>query len=231
MRRLASMKRNPWISGEKILFTACIFYNSESEEPALSKVLYCELISPDGSRVTGGKYPLENSLSHSCLEIPGEIVSGTYYLKAYTRFMRNQGPAAYHYTKLVIINPEKPEVLPSGDNDFCTRQINLPSPLLHLSEPVKKTALALAWNYQVTKNFKYDTTAKVADRIDSTSSFYGNPTRVLLLDKYIELPTLEEYFNELPNEVKVRKSENRKYFRFYSTQTEMVIYDPLVLID
>ena len=382
--------RGMYVSGEKVLFTACAFNPSHPDETAISKVLYCELITPDGSSIAGGKYPLEQSKCKGCMEIPGETVSGIYYLKAYTRFMRNEGPAAYHFTKLVIINPVKSEVLPSSDNDtviqhtgyenkadtggfftlstdksiysrrekvllsiadnfshadscrilclsvvpelsaadriqpvsstlpesddvyfypeirgitltgrlqekssglplpgkkvnlsiigdkdfmamrtdsagrfffnlngysdnwdifmcsekvpgsdpvllvdndFCTHQPDLPSPPLRLTEPEKRTALDLAWNYQVSKHFRNDSMADpVVEPVDRLS-FYGNPTRVLLLDKYIELPTLEEYFNELPNEVKVRNAHNQKYFRFFSTQTEMVIYDPLVLID
>jgi hypothetical protein len=51
------------------------------------------------------------------------------------------------------------------------------------------------------------------------------------MDKYIDLPSLSEYFTELPLEVKLRKSQGKRYFRFTSTQAEMVIYDPLVLVD
>lgn len=379
-----------YISGENILFTAGAGNISKPGDPVLSKVLYCELITPDGRKVAGGKYPLENSKSNGCLEIPADIVSGFYYLKAYTRLMRNEGPVAYHFTKLIIINPVKPDVLPSHnhdtihhrtgyelepepafplilttdkktysrrekvtinladhfktddscmllclsvvpemtvalqeqpeitlhpetveayyypetrgisltgtlqekdsglplpgkkvnlsiigdkdfmamrtdssgrfffnlngyrdnrdlficsekipgsdpvvlvDNDFCTRHFDLPSPSLRLTEPEKKTALQLALNYQVMESFRKDSIEVAQVNHNGKPSFYGKPSRILLLDKYIELPTLEEYFNELPNEVRVRKSDNKKYFRFFSTQTEMVIYDPLVLID
>ncbi len=62
-------------------------------------------------------------------------------------------------------------------------------------------------------------------------SFYGEPTELLVIETYIDLPTLEDYFSELAGAVKVRKSQGKKHFRFASTRPEMTIYDPLVLID
>jgi hypothetical protein len=51
------------------------------------------------------------------------------------------------------------------------------------------------------------------------------------MDKYIDLPTLGEYFSELPLIVKVRKTDGRKQFRFWLAQDEMLLHDPLVLVD
>jgi hypothetical protein len=61
--------------------------------------------------------------------------------------------------------------------------------------------------------------------------FYGQPTATLIIGKYIELPTLEEYFQEIPLEVKIRENKGRKYFKFISNEAEMIVNDPLVLID
>jgi hypothetical protein len=62
-------------------------------------------------------------------------------------------------------------------------------------------------------------------------AFYGTPDQTLVLDEFIQLPTLEEYFNELPYLVKVRKDKHRKYFKLYAPQKELELYEPLVLID
>ncbi|NTV82952.1 MAG: hypothetical protein HGA23_01450, partial [Bacteroidales bacterium] len=61
--------------------------------------------------------------------------------------------------------------------------------------------------------------------------FYGKPDEILVMEKYIDLPTIEEYFSELVGAVNVRKHEGRNLFRFNSNRTEMLIFDPLVLID
>jgi hypothetical protein len=117
------------------------------------------------------------------------------------------------------------------DNDFCPQQVSLPSPPFSLSEQEKKVALDLAVNFQVSSYFDEDTILATKEEQHHAVPFYGKPTGVLLIDQYIEMPTIEDYFNELPCEVKVRKSHDMKYFRFYSSQAEMAIFDPLILID
>jgi hypothetical protein len=103
--------RTMYISGEKILFSAVIINENGTLDYNYSRILYCELITPDGNRITGGKYPVENSSAQGCLQIPAEAITGIYYLKSYTRFMRNGGPDGYHYIMLKIINPYKAEVI------------------------------------------------------------------------------------------------------------------------
>jgi hypothetical protein len=382
--------RTMYITGEKILFSAVIFNENGTLAGDLSRILYVEIITPAGTRIAGGKYFVENSSAQGCLQIPEESVTGTYYLKSYTRFMRNGSPDGYSYVMLKIINPDKAEVLtahetidtariiekgmnePSpglsmnissvkkrysprdsvtinidgstgkshaaklclsiipaaayvdiavagkiggnspgliqfypetrgisitgrllenkagrpvpnalinlsviGDkdvmairtdssgryffalpaysgnrdiflcaeniqghspeifieNDFCPKPVNLPSPMFRLTKNEKETAYELAVNQSITSKFRQDTVAGEHGPPKGGMPFYGEQTEVLVIDKYIDLPTVEEYFNELPVDVKVRKSEGRKYFRFVTTRTEMTIFDPLVLID
>jgi hypothetical protein len=382
--------RTMFISGEKILFSAIIFNENNILTNEYSRVLYCELITPEGNRITGGKYLIENSSGQGCLQIPEETITGIYYLKSYTRFMRNGGPDGYHFIMLKIINPYKAEVLTGhevddtsyspekgmneqypdlplsissdkkkystrenitlkitgnkgkglpvklclsvipemanggktltgkmtitssgglqylpetrgisltgrllenetgrpipraivnlsiiGDkdimairtdssgqyffalpdfignrdiflcaeeipgnspaiyieNDFCSRPVNLPSPVFHLTEKEKETAYDLAVNQKITSIFRNDSVSGKPKSPQNGKPFYGDPTEILVMENYIDLPTMEEYFNELPVAVKVRKSQGRKHFRFYTTRAEMTIYDPLVLID
>jgi len=382
--------RTMYISGEKILFSAFISNDNNMHANDYSNVLYCELIAPDGNRINGGKYLVVNSAGQGCLQIPEETITGIYYLKSYTRFMRNEGPDSYHYIRLKIINPYKSQVLSGyeadetsglpetglkdqladmplsistgknrystlenisltitgntgnaiqmklclavipemayeeivltgktaitfpynlqfypetrgisltgrlledetglpipnalvnlsiiGDkdimairtdssgqyffalpaytgnrdificsenihaksseifieNDFCPQPVNLSSPAFHISEKEKETAYKLALNQKITSIFLKDTISGGPEPVQNDKPFYGEPTQVLVMEKYIDLPTLEEYFNELPVEVRVRQSQGSKHFRFYTTRTEMTIYDPLVLID
>ena len=84
--------RNLYVSGEQILFTACLYDPEHPEVIPAGKVLYGELITPDGYRVTQGKYPLADGKATGCMVIPAETITGTFYLKAYTKSMRNEGP-------------------------------------------------------------------------------------------------------------------------------------------
>ena len=94
-----------------------------------------------------------------------------------------------------------------------------------------KRAATLSVNARVNAVFGYDTTTSRLAAGDADISLYGDPSEVLVMDKYIELPTLEEYFSELQLMLKVRKIKGRKQFRFYLSQGEMSIYEPLVLVD
>jgi hypothetical protein len=383
--------RTLYVVGESIHFSALLSNRSNIQPGFDSKILYIELITPDASTLSGGKFAVSDHKSKGCLLIPKEIVSGFYYLRGYTKFMRNRGPKSYAYVLIKIINPYKPEILVSSntigspvpivlpetltadrdhfmincdkkicstresikltitsqpgkgisyqnlvlsvvpdssfllypvvlpgiahadtlpryypetlgisvtglvndkrtgealpflrvnlsifgeqdfiavntdstgrfffslpgltgdreifictemkpgtlpvvniDKDFCTSEIYLPTPAFHLSETELNTALNLAMNAQIAsaylkEGFKDTLPNKYRDK-----SFYGKPSGVLMLDNYIQLPTLEEYFNELPGIVKIRKRNDKPYFLFSAEQSEMGIFDPLVLVD
>ncbi len=122
-----------------------------------------------------------------------------------------------------------PEIL--INNDFCSKPVSLPAPLFTLSEQEQQTALMLAVNARVNEVFGGDTISSNPVEKEITNSFYGVPSQVLFIDKYIELPTLEEYFTELPVTVKLRKVQGKKQFRFYHSDNEVMEADPLILVD
>ncbi len=109
----ACTDRTLYVCGEKVCFTAIIAGNGGTVAKELSKVLYCELITPDGNKILGRKFPLQHNVGQGCVTIPEETVSGIYFLRFYTRFMRNLNPGEYKYIMLKIVNPLKPEVLVS----------------------------------------------------------------------------------------------------------------------
>ncbi len=76
-----------------------------------SRVLYVELITSGGQPVVQAKFPLSGGRAEGTLAIPDETLTGDYYLKSYTRWMRNQGPRSFHYTALKIINPYRSQVV------------------------------------------------------------------------------------------------------------------------
>ena len=119
------------------------------------------------------------------------------------------------------------------DNDFCTESIALPNPKFTFSEDEKSIALKLITNTEL-RNYYSDTKTNISDSITNTNSisrFYGEPTASLKIDDYVKLPTLEDYFIELPFNVKVKKEKGKKYFRILGTHPELFIYDPLIMVD
>jgi hypothetical protein len=389
-----TIDRSLYISGEQIFFAAEVYSENISNNPGKVPVsiLYIELITPNGTQVSGGKFMISEGKSQGCLRIPNDIITGVYYFRAYTKLMRNEGPSAYEYLRLKIINPNKNEViagtgvsisnenksdsvvnnnslnfiglytdklvykvrdtvhlslksnvsqlkkfrnlsltvspedatpyfgsiLPTAnrllqneifysenrgvtltgkvidarrnipladvmvnlsiidqgrdfmanrtdssgrfyfslpfytgnrdmficteklpgteakilvDNEFCSLPVQMPSPVFELSEKEKETAYKMAVNSIVQTAFLPDTTSANDAAKVTEKPFYGTPSEILYMDQYIQLPTLEEYFNELPSVAKVRMRKGEKYFKVFGTQNELEVFDPLVLID
>jgi hypothetical protein len=101
-----------YISGETIKYRAFYRKPAGSTEVEWSRVLYVELILPNGEPLAQGKVIIDTGGANGTLVIPEGLSSGTYYLKAYTRWMRNCGPEGYVYTSLVIYDPYNETVLP-----------------------------------------------------------------------------------------------------------------------
>lgn len=380
-----SSDRSLYIVGEQLQFSACLTLNAKNQ--LISRILYVEIISPDVKSISSGKFLVRNSAASGSLVIPADIVSGVYYLRAYTKYMRNAGPEAYAYVALKIVNPrmegvlsgsgsdtltpelsvnpdpvfsialekemfsprdkisvnlaqaslrandikilgiavipasssveyhlpgfqgslmpdslsfypesrglsitgeikeissEKPvagsrvsisiigkgrdfmvqETGASGrffiplpaytgtrdlflctgntsdynakvlvDNDFCTQPVQLPGSVFGLSPEERLIAFNMALNCQIHKHFSADSIEPDSATATEEVAFYGKPDYTLQLDDYVQLPTLGEYFNELPGMVKIRKKNGKKYFKVIGTQSEMNFYDPLVMID
>jgi len=142
-------------------------------------------------------------------------------------------PDYYGNKDIFLCADDLPDLTPEIliDNDFCSRPVTLPSPRFTLNEEEMKAAYKLAVNSGITSMFREDTIASDSPGEENNISFYGEPSEVLVMDKYIDLPTLGEYFTEVPGGVKLRKVQGRKQFRFYNTQAEMSTYDPLMLVD
>jgi hypothetical protein len=384
--------RNLYIVGEKILFSACLQTEVEANQPENSRVLYCELITPEGNKIAGHKYLIKNSSAFGCLTIPKDITTGIYYLKAYTKFMRNSGPYYYHYTSIKIVNANRGEVqsipdnnylsesfsgeensektrnsflispdksqystrdtvhvliegietnqslwkglsvavvpefsissnkvklsentqlgkgafyypetrglsitgkltdLATGnplplarvnlsiigrgrdfmamqtdtagrfffslpdytgyrdlflssenintstpkilvDNDYCTLPVQILSNIFSLTKQEREVAYNLAVNLQLESYFKIDSIPDTRDYKGEDQAFYGKPNEILYINNYVQLPTLEEYFNEILTLVKVRKRQGQKYFKVLGTQSGLTDFDPLTLVD
>jgi hypothetical protein len=103
--------RSIYAVDETIHFMAAYRVSGPVEENGWSSVLYVELITSGGQPVVQAKFPLSAGRAEGTLAIPEEALTGDYYLKSYTRWMRNQGPGSFHYTALKIINPYRSEVV------------------------------------------------------------------------------------------------------------------------
>jgi hypothetical protein len=102
--------RHIYAVGEKILFAGFNIIPPELDTSCWSKVLYLELLTPGGTSVAQGKFPLNCTRASGYLNIPEDLLTGNYYLVAYTKWMRNFSPVNFHYQLVKIINPYTPQL-------------------------------------------------------------------------------------------------------------------------
>ncbi|MBK7174527.1 MAG: hypothetical protein IPH84_15140 [Bacteroidales bacterium] len=117
------------------------------------------------------------------------------------------------------------------DNDFSPGKRRLPVGELRLDSAESVLALNLIRNYKISNQYYPDTAMNPVTNSFAGIPFYGSKSEKLIMESYIELPTVEDYFREIPVMMNVRKSEGKKVFRFINTKPEMSIYEPMVLID
>jgi hypothetical protein len=102
--------RTIYVVNERIQFRTDYRIESLEEGMPWSDVLYLELVSPSGYPYARSKHVITGGVSRSSLSIPPDMVTGNYYLKCYTRWMRNRGPTTFSYIPVRIINPFRTEV-------------------------------------------------------------------------------------------------------------------------
>ena len=104
--------RSRYIVGEDINFRVFNQGPESMKKTKWSSILYLELISPQGYSFAQAKYELDSLGVSSAIHVPADLASGLYYLKAYTRWMRNNGPETYSYLSVEIVNPCGRTVVP-----------------------------------------------------------------------------------------------------------------------
>lgn len=132
--------------GERILFKAFNISHPDIQRENWSKVLYMELIKPDGTTAKKAKFPLTRDGSHGYLEIPENILTGNYYLVVYSKWMRNFTPGDYTFNMIKIINPYKSQLEESSvlrDKNSDSTEVTDGSSITAQTKPVLKKNVIL----------------------------------------------------------------------------------------
>lgn len=81
--------------GETMWFKAYVSFGADNRPSTLSKVLYVELVAPEGYVVETKKYRLDDKgCCHGDFELKPLLLSGYYEIRAYTRYMLNWDKSA-----------------------------------------------------------------------------------------------------------------------------------------
>ena len=106
--------RSVYISGEPISFTGHLSFLNDSTY--MSEVAYVEIISPDGQRLNKAKFSIVDGSFDGQILIPVDAISGYYFLRSYTKWMRNGSPENYAYIKFKLINPLQEDMMELSDS-------------------------------------------------------------------------------------------------------------------
>ncbi len=107
--------RNIYAVNEKVFFRAFNLSYPFLRTTSWSEILYVEIISQTNTPVAQGKYLLNEHGTWGYIEIPEATPTGLYYLRAYTKWMRNFPPINYFHSHITIINPNKNELQTGND--------------------------------------------------------------------------------------------------------------------
>ena len=90
-------------TGETIWFNAYLVDAMRHRPDSLSRIVYVELLSPQRRLVARRILRVEDiGLAHGDIELDDSLRAGTYVLRAYTNWMRNQGPAFFYQRQLQV---------------------------------------------------------------------------------------------------------------------------------
>ena len=97
------LDNNGYIAGERLWFKAYVFKAANLLPTDMSRVLYVELLNPDGQLVERKTLRVDNGRTYGDFELnPVECHQGFYELRAYTRAMLNWDQA-YIYSRVIPI--------------------------------------------------------------------------------------------------------------------------------
>lgn len=148
--------RDIYCVDEKINFSAINISSPELREPEWSTVLYLELITPDGQLIARRKCAYDKDGASGTIKIPTGTLTGNYYLRAYTRWMRDFSPYDYFYKLVTVINPFRPESLESSNISNVQNNTNASQSLDSIKVGLVSGSLKLSANEQANFSLRID---------------------------------------------------------------------------
>ncbi|NOU45903.1 MAG: hypothetical protein HOO86_02440 [Bacteroidales bacterium] len=106
--------RDLYLTEETIWFSAKIDCFEKEVIDVLSTVLYVELYDDQLKPIIRQKFKIIDGKCQGSFIIPGDIISGSYFLRVYTMYLRNFDPKFYPEKIITIINP----IVPPAKNEL-----------------------------------------------------------------------------------------------------------------
>lgn len=99
-----STDRPIYIAGENIIVSATVMELDNYQVSTLSTIMYLELCNSEGKELYKGKFKLTDGRVTVVIESPDNLKNNNYYIRAYTRWMRNFSSDFYSIFPVKIVN-------------------------------------------------------------------------------------------------------------------------------
>jgi hypothetical protein len=96
--------KNFWVAGETSWFKIYLVSGQSHQPINTSKVAYVELVGSENQILLQTKIELSNGFGKGQINIPASVSSGNYYLRAYTRWMKNYSADFFFHQPITIVN-------------------------------------------------------------------------------------------------------------------------------
>lgn len=96
--------KNFWVAGENSWFKIYLVSGQNHQPANSSKVAYVELVGSENQVLLHAKVELSNGFGKGQFNVPPSIGSGNYYLRAYTRWMKNYSADFFFHQPITIVN-------------------------------------------------------------------------------------------------------------------------------
>lgn len=94
-----------YAAGDSLWFKAYVTVGGRHQLSAISGILHVELVNYQDSVIQSIKLPLINGLTWGDITLPDSLATGSYRLRAYTNWMRNQGTESFFDKTITIVSP------------------------------------------------------------------------------------------------------------------------------
>lgn len=115
-----STDRDTYIAGELVWINANCLKSGTNEASQLSKVIYAEVLNTENVPAIQIKLNTENGSASTAFEIPADLITGNYQIRAYTKWMRNYNPDFFFSKNIAVINPFMAGSFPEKENSYLS---------------------------------------------------------------------------------------------------------------
>lgn len=105
-----------YYAGEECWYKAYVINDLDLSPTSISGVLYVDLISPQGQVIKHMVLKIRDGGSAGDFTLDTSLVEGSYILRAYTQWMRNESPDFFYSITIPVFNPDHPAILEKSES-------------------------------------------------------------------------------------------------------------------